>query len=158
MCGCFCKPNDSLVFDRVSLQWRHNGSNDIPNHQPHHCLLNRLFRHRSKKTSKLPVTGLCAGNSPLTGEFPAQMVSNAENVFIWWRYHDLWHERYKTICFIPRDLHKVVDILKRVHWRLWPSPGALPTIGIPIEVEIQWKFAMLLFIIYSVDHNEIFTR
>ena len=21
-------------------------------------------------------------------EFPAQMASNAENVFIWWRYHD----------------------------------------------------------------------
>ena len=47
--------------------------------QPHDCLLNRLFRRRSKKTSKLRVTGLCAGNSPVTGEFPAQMVSNAEN-------------------------------------------------------------------------------
>ena len=41
-------------------------------------LLNRLFRHRSKKTSKLRVTGLCAGNSPEAGEFPAQMASNAE--------------------------------------------------------------------------------
>ena len=28
-----------------------------------------------------------AGNSPVTGEFPAQMASNAENVSIWWRYH-----------------------------------------------------------------------
>ena len=37
---------------------------------------------RSKKTSKLRVTGLYAGNSPLTGEFPAQMVSNMENVSI----------------------------------------------------------------------------
>ena len=44
-------------------------------------------RRRSKKTSKLRVTGLCAGNSPVTGEFPAQMVSNAENVSIWWRHH-----------------------------------------------------------------------
>ena len=34
---------------------------------------------RSKKTSKLRVTGLCVGNSPVTGEFPAQMASNAEN-------------------------------------------------------------------------------
>ena len=40
------------------------------------------------KTSKLRVTGLCAGNSPETGEFPAQMASNAENVSIWWRHHD----------------------------------------------------------------------
>ena len=38
--------------------------------------------------SKLRVTGLCAGNSPGTGEFPAQMASNAENVSIWWR-HDV---------------------------------------------------------------------
>ena len=28
------------------------------------------------------------GNSPVTGEFPAQMASNVENVFIWWRHHD----------------------------------------------------------------------
>ena len=35
-------------------------------------LLNRLYRHRSKKTSKLCVTGLCEGKSPVTGEFPAQ--------------------------------------------------------------------------------------
>ena len=45
------------------------------------CLLNRLFRWRSKKTSKLRFTGLCAGNSPVTGEFPAQRASNAEKCF-----------------------------------------------------------------------------
>ena len=61
----------------------------VSNHQPHHCLLNRLFRCRSKKTSKPRVTGLCAGNSPGTGEFPAQMASYAENVSIWWRHHAL---------------------------------------------------------------------
>ena len=48
---------------------------------------NRLFRRRAKKTSKLRVTGLCAGNSPVTGEFPAFMASNVENVSIWWRHH-----------------------------------------------------------------------
>ena len=53
-----------------------------------HCLLNGLFRRRSKKNSKLSVTGLCAGNSPVTGDFPAQMASDAENVPIWWRHHD----------------------------------------------------------------------
>ena len=36
---------------------------------------------------KLHVTGLCVGNSPVTGEFPAQRTSNAENVSIWWRHH-----------------------------------------------------------------------
>ena len=56
--------------------------------QPHDCLLNRLFRRRSKKASKLRVTGLCVGNSPGTGEFPAEMASNAEKVSIWWRQHE----------------------------------------------------------------------
>ena len=45
------------------LLWRHNGHDGVSNHQPYDCLLNRLFRRRSKKTSKLRVTGLCAGNS-----------------------------------------------------------------------------------------------
>ena len=44
-----------------TLQWRHNGRDSVSDHQPHDCLLNRLFRRRSKKTSKLRVTGLCAG-------------------------------------------------------------------------------------------------
>ena len=48
----------------TTLQWRRNESDGVSNHQPHHCLLSRLFRRRSKKTSKLCVTGLCAGNSP----------------------------------------------------------------------------------------------
>ena len=48
----------------TSLHWRHYGGDCVSNHQPHDCLLNRLFRRRSKETSKLRVTGLCAGNSP----------------------------------------------------------------------------------------------
>ena len=71
----------------ASLRWRHIGRHGVSNHQPHDCLLNRLLRHRSKRTSKLCVTGLCVGKSPGTGEFPAQMASNAENVSISWRHH-----------------------------------------------------------------------
>ena len=37
---------------------------------------------KSKKASKPHVTGLCAGKSPVTGEFPAQKASNAENFSI----------------------------------------------------------------------------
>ena len=46
------------------IQWRHNDHDGVSNHQPGGCLLNRLFRRRSKKTSKLRVTGLCVGKSP----------------------------------------------------------------------------------------------
>ena len=60
-----------ICYFLIPLQWRHNGLDSVSNHQPHHCLLNRLFERRSKKTS-----------------FPAQMASNAENVSIWWRHHD----------------------------------------------------------------------
>ena len=68
-----------------TLHWHHNDHDGVSNHQPHDCLVNRLFRRMSKKTFKLRVTGLCVRNSP----GPAQMASNAENVSIWWRHHEL---------------------------------------------------------------------
>ena len=40
-----------------------------------------------RKHQKLRVTGLCEGNSSVTGEFPVQRASNAENVSVWWRHH-----------------------------------------------------------------------
>ena len=73
----------SLTARHISLPWRHNGHDSVSNHQPHDCLLNRLFRRRSKKTSKSRATGFCA-------EFLAQMTSSAEIVFIWWRHHVLY--------------------------------------------------------------------
>ena len=44
-------------FIRCALRWRHNDHAGVSNHQPHGCLLNRLFRRKSKKTSKLRVSG-----------------------------------------------------------------------------------------------------
>ena len=79
----------SISSHGVALRWRHNEWDGVSNHQPHDCLFDRLSGRRSKKTSKPRVTGLCAGNSPGTGEFPAQMASNAETVSIWWRHHVL---------------------------------------------------------------------
>ena len=40
-----------------------------------------------QKTSKIRVTGLCEGTSPVTSDVHAQRASNAENASIWWRYH-----------------------------------------------------------------------
>ena len=79
----------------VTLQWRHNERDGVSDHQTHDSLLNRLFRRRSKKTSKLRVTDLCVRNSRVTGEFPTQRASTAENFSIWCRHYDLlllaWH-------------------------------------------------------------------
>ena len=73
-------------------------------------------RRRSKKTSKLRVTGLCAVNSPGTGEFTAQRDSNAENVAIWWRHH---------VDCQPHRKHVITHLLlkpeyfRRIRSRLW---------------------------------------
>ena len=63
---------------RTALPWRHDVHDVVSNFRRLDCLLSRLFRRRSEKTSKFCVTGLCEGNSPVTDEFPAQMASNAE--------------------------------------------------------------------------------
>ena len=117
---------------RTALQWRRNDHDGVPNHQPHGCLLNRLFRRRSKKTPKLRVTGLLWGihrgpvNSPhkwpVTRKmFPFDdviMISvaiNHWNIKCW----DIrsWFVKYPVI----RSLHSIDDAIK---WkkipRYWP--------------------------------------
>ena len=120
--GCgVCRREVNLVhLQTISLQWRHNERDGFSNHQPHDCLLNRLFRRRSKKASNRRVTGLCEGNSPVTGEFPAQRVINAENASNWWRHHvtllsdlvaGLQRQRRALIQFLY-DNQMIVNLLK----------------------------------------------
>ena len=103
-CAKFC--SDMIIpYSGVRpLLWPHYEHDVVSNCQPHDCLLKCLFRRRSKETSKLRLTGLCEGNSPGTGEFPAQRASNAENVSIWWRhhinpiFHRVWITMEKFVC------------------------------------------------------------
>ena len=90
-----------------TLQWRHNGHDGVSNHQPHHCLLNRLFGYRSKKTSKLRVTGLCTVNSPGTGEFPpvTRKLFPFDDVIM------IWSQHFKSILFKEN-----VGILPEFHY------------------------------------------
>ena len=95
----------------ITSQWRHNGGDGVSNHQRLDYLLNRLSRRRSKRTSKLRVTGLCEWNSPMTGGFLSQRASNAENFsfdnVIMVRnsknisLYILWEPALKTIIIIP---------------------------------------------------------
>ena len=127
----------------VSLQWRHNDRDNVSNHQPHDCLFNCLFRRRSKKTSKLRVTGLCAGNSPGTGEFPAQRSSKAENVSIWWRHYVCKNTTpsHRPWYFLPHRGPSGAFIGKTVH------PCVFVFIPILIFVNI------VLFRILTILHN-----
>ena len=78
----------------ITLQWRHNDHDGVSNHQSHGSLLNRLFRRRSKKTSKLRVTGLCVGNSPGLVNSPYKGPVTRK---IWWRLHEDWYHWLKWI-------------------------------------------------------------
>ena len=114
-----------------SLHWRHNGSHGVSNHQPQNCLLNRLFRRRSKKLSKPSVTGLCVGNSPVTGEFPTQRASNTENVSIWWRHHAIPYipENMHTVFFCSRFWFFILPTLNGFKRFLCPHSSELTSLG-----------------------------
>ena len=103
----------SLPLNWLALRWQHNEGDGVSNHQPPDCSLKRLFRRRSKKPLKLCVTGLCAWNSPVIGEFPTQRTSNAKNVSIWWRHHCEIRSIHSHIIF--RDgkiiIHTYLDTL-----------------------------------------------
>ena len=88
---------------RKPLQLLHKEDDGVSNHQPCDCLLNRLLRRRWTKTWKICVTCLCEGNSPVTGEFPAQKAINADNVPISWRHHT-WM------------LPVTTKLLEKLHW------------------------------------------
>ena len=117
--GLYLYHTNSLKYKWQQLddarQWCHNGHDGVSNHQPHHCLCNRLFRRRSKKTSKLHVTGLCAGNSPVTCEFPVQMDSNAENVFISWRHHEIEGLNHCVYHDFPTEKYHIKPIWLTYH-------------------------------------------
>ena len=90
-------------------------------------LLSRLFRRRSKKSSKLCVTDLCEGNSPVTCEFPTQRASNTENVSIWWRHHAynfstlmiLFRFQFNGQCdFLAEGTCKHITLHTRTHTHL----------------------------------------
>ena len=91
-----------------TLPWRHNVHDGVSNLQLHDCSLSRLFGRRSKKTSKLRVTGLCARNSSVTGEFPAQTTSNAENVSIWWRHYEISLDWFHDLFGHSHDPSRVI--------------------------------------------------
>ena len=94
----------------IALKWRHNGRDSVSNHQPHNCLLNRLFKRRSKKTSKFRVTGLCAGNSPVPGEFPA-VTQKCFNLMT-----SSWNSIHTSVDTRPR-CHEVLTAVLSLTWK-----------------------------------------
>ena len=91
--------NGTIFATNITLQWRHDERYVISNTSV--TIVYSTVYSGIKKPSKLRVFGLCAVNSPVTGEFPAQMVSNAENASFWWCLSSLniteeWHHSLST--------------------------------------------------------------
>ena len=133
-----------VTFHRLSLHWRHNGHDSVSNHKPHDCLLNRLFRRRSKKISKFRVTGLCAGNSPETGEFPAQMASKAENVSIWW-------PEVSTCGCISHTTGFLVWLLYDTMITKLSNPPPPPSLFLSLSLTLFLSRPLPLSILYLID-------
>ena len=108
---------------------------------------------RSKKTSKLRVTGLCEGNSPVAGEFPAQRASKAENVSIWWRHHA---QRYcKSILGWYPCISNIPNNWPCAGWWGLLSSWAAVT---PVKYECDWNNLTGACKIENFAHGEINER
>ena len=83
-----------------SLRWRHIGRDDVSNHQPHDCLLIRSFRRRSKKTSKLRVTGQFTNRYFITiWMYTDPLLKNVDQMCWSWRHNWKIFVPYSMWCF-----------------------------------------------------------
>ena len=93
----YCAKRKTVIIQLDTQASHYSDIMSISNHWTHDCLLNRLFRRRSKKTSKLRIMGIREGIPPVTSGFPSHRACNVENVSIRWRHND-WD------CFATHNL------------------------------------------------------
>ena len=94
------------------LQGRHNEQDGVVNHQPHDCIVNCLFRRRSKKASKFPSMALCGG-----WWIPGKRAIDAE-IF---SFDDVTMRRQATksvIQLIKYTEHRLICWWFEIPWRL----------------------------------------
>ena len=108
----------------VLWQWRDNDLDGVSNHQPHDCLLNCLFRIRSKKTSKLRITGLCVRNSPVTHSVCIWDLSSHGNhlisiILTHWGWDKITAIFQATFSHVFPWM-KMYKFRLRFHWSLFP--------------------------------------
>ena len=81
---------DNLIksTDQCTLQWLHNGRDSVSNTSLT-IVYSTVYSHTDQRKHQSSASlAFVQGNSPGTGEFPAQMASNMKNVSIWWRHHE----------------------------------------------------------------------
>ena len=133
-----------------TLQWRHDEHDVISNPQPHDCLLNRLFRQRSKKTSKLRISGFVWGihqwpvNSPHKGPVTRKMLPfddiNMPNVVRnnWrWEIHFKWSCIYICIYHLHPYMKHAKVWCKRLGKALMRPLYSIMAICVMFAVKLQ---------------------
>ena len=124
---------------RNTLHWHHNNHDGVSNHQPHGCLLKRLFRRRSKKTSKLRVTGLCGGNSP----GPVNSPHKGPDTRKMFPFDDV----IMTILFAVETKLFGASVV----WGKQPTFGALCMVSVILKWECIFNFNLVLNLQVSIN-------
>ena len=98
-----------------------------------------------RKTSKLRVTGLCEGNPPVTGLKPSQRDSAAENISIWWHYHEqegcyIIGSHLKTYHYHPECNFLITFFVYQKGYKLYPNLAVILSCSIKISNRIgNWN-------------------
>ena len=127
-----------------TLQWRHNGPDCVSNHLPHDCLLKRSFRRRSKKTSKLRVTGLCTGihrrsvNSPHKGPVTRKMFPIDDVIMIWMCFYASRNKSARQRWDPCWPLIKLLEGHQVPVWNGWRLPEVLKPWLEPTVKAAEW--------------------
>ena len=88
---CVIKSLEYSINRLVYIRWRELifVTWPLPNHRKLHCLMKSLFTLTTKKSSEVYIIGPLLDVPSVTGEFPSERASNAENVAISWCDHGL---------------------------------------------------------------------
>ena len=109
-----------------TLQWPQNERDGVSIHRRIVGLLNHLLSRRSKKTSKLRVTGLCEGNSPVIGEFAER--GNVHWMTSSWAVMFFVHVNYSLLK------HIIFYQSEKIYWWIF-----LPDDKMPVSFMSQHK-------------------
>ena len=131
----------------LTLQWRHNAHDGVSNNRRHDCLFNRLFRHKSRKTPKLPVTGFLRG----IHRSPANSPHKGPVTRIMFPFDDVIMETAKPA---PHHPVRMQQPIRTPHIQSFSSVGARSPSDLCIKYIIhnpvfaqQWTFVVVVIIV-----------
>ena len=125
---------------------RHYNERDgVSNNRPLSCLLNHLFRRRSKNASTFRLTGLCKGNR----WFPTTRGKYCGKYFhlIWWRHHVFGFDWLFKPCNVT------FFIIKKTPWLKFHAKFIFFTFEIVGWFCGKMCFAFQLVYMYNHDHD-----